>query len=146
MTCVLVSLNPHFATHGALPKLAVVPPSAVYYLCPTSPVNPDPQESMEFQEEEHTKAAALTAEEHMELDAPCERLSPTSPEAEPLVEPPWWETELAPSIHKTLREREAAIGDIQFRSPQLEQRSANNLLITCKVSLIQLVTHLLIKL
>ncbi len=143
MTCVLVSLNPHFATHGALPKLAVVPPSAVYYLSPTSPVNPDPQELMEFQEEEHTKAAVLlTAEEHMELDVPCE-ISPSSPEAEPLVEPPWWETELAPSIHKTLREREAAVGDIQFRSPQLKQRSANNLLIACKVSVIQLVTHIL---
>ncbi len=38
------------------------------------------------------------------------------------VEPPWWETELAASIHQTLRERETAIGDIQFRSPQLEQR------------------------
>ncbi len=44
---------------------------------------------------------------------------------EQLVEPAWWETELASSIHQTLRERaserEAAIGDIQFRSPQLEQ-------------------------
>lgn len=36
--------------------------------------------------------------------------------------PAWWESELAPPIHRTLKEREKAIAPIQFRSPQLEQR------------------------
>lgn len=33
--------------------------------------------------------------------------------------PPWWETELSRPIHETLRQREEAIGKIQFKSPQL---------------------------
>ncbi len=144
MTCVLVSFNPHFAVHHGDRAFA-----------PASLMTSDPQELMEFQEEEAaalltaiSNSHALSAEEYMELDVPGEnsrRLSPRLPAAgqayrrgsrrttktetrsfeEQLVEPPWWETELAPSIHQTLREREAAIGDIQFRLPQLEQRLAN---------------------
>ncbi len=144
MTCVLVSFNPHFAVHHG---------DRAFAPCTTSLMTSDPQELMEFQEEEAavllaaiSNSHALPAEEYMELDVPCEnsrRLSPSLPATagqayrrgsrrttktetrsfeEQLVEPPWWETELAPSIHQTLREREAAIGDIQFRSPQLEQR------------------------
>lgn len=36
--------------------------------------------------------------------------------------PPWWETELAPSIHTTLRGREDCANKTQFKSPQLYLR------------------------
>ncbi len=133
MTCVLVSFNPHFAMHDEDRA--------------TNLMTSDPQELMEFQEEEAaallaaiTNSHTLPAEEYMELDVAFSPSLPTAAQAyrrgsrrttkteetrrfeEQQVEPPWWETELAPSIHQTLREREMAIGDIRFRSPQLEQR------------------------
>ncbi len=121
MTCVLVSFNPHFSVHHGDRAFA-----------PTSIMTSDPQELMEFQEEETaallaaiSNSHALPVEEYMELDIPCEnsrRLSPSLPAAgqayrrgsrrtkktetrsieEQMVEPPRWETELAPSIHQTL--------------------------------------------
>ncbi len=179
MTCVVVNFNPHFAKHGdgdlpssltyaqvkaSSPKLAealFIPPSALYSQSPLSPIDSDPEELLEFQEDEASEAALLAAmppveEEYVDLEGPCEnsrRLSPGAPAAahtrrrtrraprhntiaewakkfgEQPVEPPWWETELASSIHQTLRERETAIGDIQFKSPQLEQRLASTLIV-----------------
>ncbi len=77
MTCVLVSFNPHFAVHHGDSTFA-----------PTSLVNSDIQDLMEFQEEEVaallraiSNSHMLPAEEYMELDVPCQRLNPSLPTA-----------------------------------------------------------------
>ena len=34
----------------------------------------------------------------------------------------WWDSELAPSVYKTLKEREQCLAKIEYRSPQLMNR------------------------
>ena len=36
--------------------------------------------------------------------------------------PAWWESELASSVHKTLKRKETALGKIELKSPQLAHR------------------------
>ena len=37
--------------------------------------------------------------------------------------PAWWESELASSVHKTLKRKEASLGNIELKSPQLAFRT-----------------------
>lgn len=56
-------------------------------------------------------------EQHLTTTAGISSTNSTGPKA-----PPWWETELAQSIHKTLQKREEAASCYQYKSPQLYLR------------------------
>ena len=138
MACVIVeSYNPDFNGHG-LPTYSTatitsedqlteifISPSALHSQSPP-PVPENPVDYCNQQQLPAIPSAQVPVVQHsVDIEQqPQPELLPdwVIRKQEQPMEPPWWESELAPSIHRTLKEREKTIGDILFRSPQLENR------------------------